>query len=72
MLLFLTRDAFCSRSMEERRFGDGEPDRTPYKRFSVFRFCQNTRGEVVVSGGDDWNGDESVLSVVFLGEVLLG
>jgi hypothetical protein len=67
MLLFLTRDAFCRRSMEDRRHGVGEPER-PRWLFSELklRFCQNMRGDVVVfSKGDDWNGDESV-SVIFL------
>ena len=68
MLLFLTREAFCSRSMEERRTGDGDPDRPEYKLFSefvVFLFCQNIRGEVVLSRGEDWNGEESVLRASF-------
>jgi hypothetical protein len=65
MLLFLTREAFCRRSIEERRVGDGEPER-PSWLFSELklRFCQKRRGEVAVSKGDDWNGDESV-SVIF-------
>lgn len=58
MLLFLTRDAFWRRSMEERRVGDAP------KLFSELklRFCQNMRGDVglLFSRGDDWNGDESV------------
>jgi hypothetical protein len=58
ILLFLTREAFCKRSMEERREVDGDP-----RLFSELklRFCQKRRGEVVpFSKGDDWNGDESV------------
>lgn len=47
--------------MEERRVGDGEPERPPYREFSVLRFCQKSRGEFMFSRGDDWNGDESVL-----------
>ena len=33
----------------------------------AWRFIQNIRGEVVVlfSIGDDWNGEESVLSAIF-------
>jgi hypothetical protein len=54
--------------MEERRTGDGDPDRPPYM-FSelTLRFCQKSLGDVVVSAGDDWNGDESVLSASFYG-----
>jgi len=69
MLLFLTREAFCKRSMDERRQGDGEPE-CPSKLFSELklRFCQNMRGEVVVpSMGDDWNGDESVSAIFWRG-----
>ena len=62
MLLFLTREAFWCRSIEERRVGVGEP--LPYM-FSEFRFCQKTRGDVTESAGEDWNGDESLLSVDF-------
>lgn len=71
MLLFLTREALCRRSMEVRRVGEGEPWRPPYKPlFSVLmesrlRFCQKSLGDVVVSSGDDWNGEESVLRVIF-------
>lgn len=32
---------------------------------SRLRFCQNSLGDVVVSSGDDWNGEESVLRVIF-------
>lgn len=68
MLLFLTREALWRRSIEERRVGEGEPDR-PYRLLfsalmeSKLRFCQKTRGEValLLSSGDDWNGEESVL-----------
>lgn len=66
MLLFLTREAFCRRSREDRRQGDGELVLL-LKLFSELklRFCQNMRGDVVVpSKGDDWNGDESV-NVIF-------
>lgn len=69
MLLFLTREAFCNRSIEERRVGDGD-DSLPANRFSVLirfgvvgeRPFQNNRGDELPSGslkGDDWNGDES-------------
>lgn len=64
MLLFLTREAFCRRSREERRVGDG--DEGAPKLFSELKllFCQNILGEVVVlSKGDDWNGDESVRDI---------
>jgi hypothetical protein len=47
--------------------GDGEPVRPPYREFSVLRFCQNMRGEVTDSMGEDWKGDESVLMDIFLG-----
>lgn len=63
MLLFLTREAFCRRSMEERRVGEPEPARS-YKLFSL-RFCQKRRGEVVPSSGELWNGDESVFRAIF-------
>lgn len=63
MLLFLTRDAFCSFSMDDRRPGAakgtfsleargmrvGEGDSRPF---------QKLRGEVV-GAGDGSNGDES-------------
>lgn len=67
MLLFFTLDAFCSRSIEERRSGEGEPKRSPYRLFSVLmlRLCQNIRGDVALSAGDDWNGEESVLTDIF-------
>jgi hypothetical protein len=65
MLLFLTRDAFCRRSIEERRVGDGEPLRPPWKVFSLLRFCQNMRGDETVSRGDDWNGEESLFNAAF-------
>lgn len=55
MLLFLTREAFWRRSMDERRCDDGDPGP---KMFSVLRFCQNRRGEVT-SEGEDWKGEES-------------
>lgn len=69
MLLFLTREALCSRSIEERRVGEGEPPR-PNGLFSLLmefrlRFCQKSRGDVAASRGEDWNGDESVPSVNF-------
>ena len=77
MLLFLTRDARCSRSIEERRVGDGD-DSLPAKRplFSVLnrlgvagsRPCQKSRGDELPSEalkGDDWNGDESPLGAIF-------
>lgn len=68
MLLFLTREALCRRSMDDRRVGEGDPDRAPKGLFSELtpRFCQKRRGEVVPSRGDDWNGDESVFNVIFL------
>lgn len=60
MLLFFTREALWRRSIEERRFGDGEPERAPWSMFSALRFCQNIRGEVLESKGEDWNGEESL------------
>jgi hypothetical protein len=70
MLLFLTRDAFCRRSIEERRVGEGDPDLVPKGVFSELkpRFCQKRRGDVVLlSSGDDWKGDEpvSVFKLIF-------
>ena len=77
MLLFLTRDARCRRSIEERRVGEGDvslPTNTPLfselNRFGVAgsRPCQKSRGEELPSEalkGDDWNGDESALSAIF-------
>jgi hypothetical protein len=74
-LLFLTRDAFCNRSIEDRRVGEGEDSLPPYKSFSDLkrlgvagsRPCQNSRGDESADGlkGDVWNGDESMLSCVF-------
>ena len=76
MLLFLTRDAFCSLSIEDRRVGDGDASLPPKKVFSELkragvdgdfgsRPCQKRRGEELPSAetlnGDDWNGDESIL-----------
>lgn len=69
MLLFLTRDAFCRRSMEERRTGEGDPVRLSRLFSELKRVCQNTRGEVALSTGDmgdDWKGEESV----FRGDIL--
>ncbi len=67
MLLFFTREALWSLSMEERRWGEGEvvvwPP--PYGTVSELRFCQNSLGEEPESTGDDWNGDESLLSADF-------
>lgn len=67
MLLFLTREAFCRRSMDDRRVGEGDPERALNGVFSELklRFCQNRRGDVAPSSGDDWNGDESVLRFIF-------
>ena len=31
----------------------------------AFLLCQNRRGDVVPSSGDDWNGDESVFNTIF-------
>lgn len=69
MLLFLTRDAFCRRSMEERRTGEGDPVRVSRLFSELKRVCQKTRGEVALSMGDmgdDWKGEESV----FRGDIL--
>jgi hypothetical protein len=54
--------------------GDGDVS-LPANKFSVLnrfgvvgsRPCQNSRGEEAPSelNGDDWNGDESVLSIIF-------
>ncbi len=67
MLLFLTRDAFCRRSTDGRRVGDGDPERPPRAKFSVSVpfFCQKSLGEAALSAGDDWKGDESVLRASF-------
>lgn len=67
MLLFLTREAFCRRSIDDRRVGDGDPERPLSGMFSELklRFCQNKRGDVVPSSGEDWNGDESVFRFIF-------
>ncbi len=69
MLLFLTREAFCRRSMDDRRVGDGEPERdSPKTLFSALNlFCQKSRGDVVVvaSSGEDWKGEESELGTIF-------
>jgi len=53
--------------MEERRVGDGDPERPLSGVFSELklRFCQNSRGDVVPSRGEDWNGDESVVKFIF-------
>lgn len=68
MLLFLTRDAFWRRSIEERRLGDGDPVRP--KWFSEFRFCQKSRGDDTGSSGEDWNGEESKLWLPFYTHLL--
>jgi hypothetical protein len=77
MLLFLTRDARWSRSIDDRRVGEGEvsrPANTPLfselKRLGVAgsRPCQKSRGDELPSEalkGDDWNGDESTLGINF-------
>jgi hypothetical protein len=76
ILLFLTREAFCSLSMDDRRFGDSE-ESLAAARFSVLnrldeagsRPCQNSRGDEPSAdalNGDDWNGDESPLRSIFL------
>ena len=70
-MLFLTRDARCSRSIDDRRVGDGDVS-LPANRFSELnrlgvagsRPCQKSRGDALPSG-DDWNGDESVLRIIF-------
>jgi hypothetical protein len=53
--------------MEERRVGDGDPERPLKGVFSELklRFCQKRRGDVVPSIGEDWNGDESVFKPIF-------
>jgi hypothetical protein len=68
MLLFLTREAFWRRSMDDRRVGDGEPSLPLMGVFSELklRACQKRRGDVALpSMGEDWNGDESVLRFIF-------
>ena len=65
-MLFLTRDAFCRRSMEVRRTGDDEPEPPPYRALSrLFLLCQKLRGEALVSRGDDWKGEESMVREAF-------
>lgn len=54
--------------MEDRRFGDGDEAPPPYRKDSELRFCQNIRGEVMDSTGEDWNGEESGFCKDFLGE----
>lgn len=53
--------------MDDRRVGDGDPERPLSGVFSELklRFCQNRRGDVVPSSGEDWNGDESVVRFIF-------
>lgn len=74
MLLFLTRDAFCSLSIEDLLVGDGD-DSLP-NMFSELnrpgvagsRPCQNRCGDAVLTEvlkGDDWNGEESMLRLIF-------
>ena len=36
-----------------------------FSEFTFDRFCQNRRGDVVLSRGEDWKGDESVLRDIF-------
>lgn len=59
IVLFFTREAFCRRSIEERRVGEME------SRSLLLRLCQKSLGELVLSSGEDWNGDESVLRPIF-------
>lgn len=69
MLLFLTRDAFCRRSIEERRTGEGDPVRLSRLFSELKRVRQNACGEVALSMGDmgdDGKGEESV----FRGDIL--
>jgi hypothetical protein len=72
MLLFFTREAFWSFSIEDRLVGDGELSRWPYTAFSELnrgsRPCQNSLGEELASealNGDDWKGEESWLKTDF-------
>lgn len=62
--------------MEDRLVGDGDNSRCPNTLFSELkrlgvagsRPCQNNLGEELPSdalNGDDWNGDESTLGIIF-------
>jgi hypothetical protein len=57
--------------MEERRWGEGDVAEWPpsYGTLSELRFCQKSLGEEPESTGDDWNGDESLLSADFYNAV---
>jgi len=72
MLLFLTREAFCKRSMEERRCEEGECSSS--KAFSEFtnrvgevgsRSCQKACGETAFWKGDELNGEDSRSNNIF-------
>lgn len=75
-MLFLTRDARWSLSIEDRRVGDGEESFPPAKAFSELNWLamaesrpfQKSRGDELPSEvlkGEDWNGDESPLAIIF-------
>lgn len=77
MLLFLTREARWSLSIDDRLVGDGDISLFPNMPFSELnrllgvagsRPCQNSRGDEFPSDvlkGEDWNGDESILIAIF-------
>jgi hypothetical protein len=76
MLLFFTREARWSLSIDDRLVGDGDISRFPNMPFSELkrlgvagsRPCQNKRGDEFPSDalkGEDWKGDESMLIAIF-------
>lgn len=76
MLLFLTREARWSLSIDDRLVGDGDNSLFPNTPFSEMnrlgvagsRPCQNNRGDEFPSDalkGEDWNGDESIFIAIF-------
>ena len=76
ILLFLTRDARWSLSIEDRRVGDGEESLPPENVFSELNWFaraesrpfQKSRGDELPSEvlkGEDWKGDESAAAIIF-------
>ena len=79
MLLFFTRDARCSLSIEVRRVGEGEeslPLKMAFSELNLLgvagsRPCQKSRGDespIEALKGEDWNGEESRLIFCFEGQ----